>query len=212
MATKQGLYNEALIALGERKTLITESSESRRALDDVYDNVLQDCLEESSWNFAMETVQLDADTGIEPSFGYTEVFAKPTDWLRTHAISTDENFDFPLMRYYDDGDVWSADESPIYVRYTSNDTGLGLELTRWTRHFARYVELELASRVCLRLTKDKKLKEYIDMERDKARLRAKNSDAMDEPNPKFKPAGSWTTSRIGRSGFGDRGRRNSLTG
>ncbi len=212
MATKQSLYTGALYALGNRKVLTTESNEARRALDDVYDDVIQECLEESSWNFAMETVKLEADTGIEPEFGYTEVFAKPSDWLRTYAISDDENFGFPLMRYTDDGDVWASDSSPIYVKYTSNDTGLGLDLSRWTQHFTRYVELELATRVSMRLTTDQRLRLEVMELRDKARTRAKNHDSMDEPNPKFKPAGSWTTSRIGRTGFGDRGRRNRLTG
>ncbi len=212
MATKQGLYTGAMYALGNRKVLTTESNEARRALDDVYDDVLKECLEESSWNFAMETVKIDADTGIEPEFGYTEVFAKPSDWLRTYAISSDETFQFPLMRYTDDGDTWSSDETPIYVKYTSDDTGLGLDLTRWTQHFTRYVELELAARVVFRLVQDERTQmKVLDM-RDRARTRAKNHDSMDEPNPKFKPAGSWSTSRIGRSGFGDRGRRNSLTG
>lgn len=212
MATKQGLYTGALTALGNRKVLITENVESRRVLDDVYDEVLQECLEESSWNFATETVQLDADTGIEPEFGYTEVFAKPTDFLKTAAISSDENFDFPLMRYTDEGDTISSDVTPIYLKYVSNDTGLGLDLTRWTQRFTRYVELELAARVAFRLTQSEKTEMKVQDMRDRARTRAKNLDSMDEPNPKFKPAGSWTTSRIGRSGFGDRGRRNSLTG
>ena len=212
MTTKQELYTGALYALGSRKVLTTENVEARRALDDVYDGVLATCLEAGSWNFAMETVELAADTGVTPNFGYTKVFAKPSDWVRTHAISGDEYLHFPLMQYYDDSNFWSADVTPIYVRYVSDDTGLGLDLTRWTQAFTRYVELELAERVCMRLTQDKGLWEQLKKDRDQARKRALNRDGMDESQPKFKPAGSWTESRYGRSGWGDRGNRGSFTG
>lgn len=211
MATKQQIFTGALYELGNRKVLTSESVEARRALDDVYDEVLAECLESGSWNFAMETVQLDADTGVTPNFGYTEVFAKPTDWVRTIGISGDEYFAYPLMQYLDDSNFWSADLTPIYVRYVSDDTGLGLDLTRWPMSFVRYVEMELAFRVCMRLTQDKQLREQLRLDRDKARRKALNKDAMDEPNPKFKPPGSWTESRHG-STRGDRGRRGSLTG
>lgn len=211
MATKQQIFTGALYELGDRKVLTTESVEARRALDDVYDEVLAECLEAGSWNFAMETVQLAADTGVTPNFGYAEVFAKPTDWVKTIGISGDEYFAYPLLQYLDDSNYWSADITPIFVRYVSDDTGLGLDLTRWPTSFTRYVELELAVRVCMRLTNDKQLKEQLKMERDKARRRALNKDALDEPNPKFKPPGSWTQSRQSVT-RGDRGSRSNLTG
>lgn len=212
MATKQQLYTGALYELGNRKVLTTETGEARRALDDVYNEVVAECLETGSWNFAMETVQLDADTGITPNFGFTKVFAKPTDWVRTHAISGDEYLNFPLMQYYDDSNFWSADITPIYARYVSNDTGLGLDLTRWTTLFTRYVQISLAERVCMRLTQDKGMWEKLEKKRALARREAKNADAMNEASVKFKPAGSWTESRSGRSGWGDRGNRGSLIG
>jgi len=212
MTTKQELYTGALYELGNRKVLTTENVEARRALDDVYDRVVAYCLSRGSWNFAMETVQLDADTGVTPNFGYTKVFAKPSDWVRSYAVSGDEYLHYPLMQYYDDSNFWSADITPIYVRYVSDDTGLGLDLTRWTEAFSRFVEMELAVRVCMRLTQDKGLWEQLKKDRDKARRTALNEDAMNENQPKFKPDGAWTESRYGRSSRGDRGRRNSLTG
>jgi hypothetical protein len=212
MATQLGLYNAALRELGERKLAsLSERGESRRNLDDVYSDVLEDCLLTGSWNFATETVKLVADTGIEPNFGFNEVFAKPTDWLRTHSISQDEYLSIPLLQYYDDSTFWAADVSPIYVRYVSNDTGLGLDLGNWPRSFTRYVELELATRVCERLTQDAGKLERLEMRRDKARRRALNHDAMNEPNPKFPPVGTWNRAR-GGGNRSDRGSRQQLTG
>lgn len=212
MATKQEIYTGALYELGDRKVLTSEATTARRVLDELYDRTVKYCLEEASWNFAMETVKLDADTGVEPAFGYSEVFAKPGDWLSTHGISTDEYFHNPLMEYYDDVNYWSADTSPIYVRYVSNDTGMGLDTSRWPESFTRYVELELAFRAAPRLVQDKKKRIEIQQLRDKARVNAKNRDAMNEPQPKFKPAGAWTTSRQGAMSGRDRGRRNQLIG
>lgn len=214
MATKIGLFNGALIELGEN--ILSDTGEnvvSGRMLNQVYSGVVEECLAAGSWNFAMETIKAAADTGIEPEFGFTEVFAKPSDWVRTHAVSEDEYFNFPLTAYYDDASFWSADNSPIYVRYVSNDTGLGLELTRWTQNFTRYVELELADRVSHKLTSDQGLRDTITKRRDKAKTTALNYDAMNEPQPKFAPASSWTRARSGRSGGQrDRGSRSSLTG
>jgi hypothetical protein len=210
--TKLRLFCGALTELGHRRVADTgEGVEQARELVAVYDQVVLECLSMGSWNFAMETIKAEADTGVTPEFGFTEVFAKPTDWLRTVGVSADEYFSFPLLHYYDDVNFWSADQSPIYIRYVSNDTGLGLELDRWPEKFSRYVELELAARVCYRLTQNSSLREEIKKERDKARRVALNHDAMDEQSPKFPPPGGWTMARGGRSGR-DRGSRGSLIG
>ena len=97
------------------------------------------------------------------------------------------------------------------MRYVSNDTGLGNELTRWPASYRRYVELELALRMGPEITQSGTILQRIEKLRDKARTNARNKDAMDEANPKFAPPGSWTRARTSRTG-GDRGSRNSLTG
>ncbi len=213
MATKLGLFNAALMEIGDYALEDTgEPVNAARALVSVYDRVVADCLSVGSWNFAMETIRADSDTGVTPEFGYAEVFAKPSDWVRTIAVSEDDRFSFPLLRYYDDVNYWSAENSPIYIRYVSDDTGLGLELTRWPAAFTRYVELELAHRAVLRINQSGSLKDAIGRERDRARKVALNQDAMNEANPKFPPPSSWTTARGGRSARGDRGSRGTLIG
>jgi hypothetical protein len=200
------------MALGSDRLSDTgEGVESGRELNAAYSQVVEECLAAGSWNFAIETIKAAADTGVTPSFGYTEVFAKPSDWVRTVGVSLDERFSAPLLDYYDDASFWSADSTPIYVRYVSDDTGLGLALTRWPAKFSRFVELELAHRVCLKLTQNASLKDEIGKERDKSRKTALNHDAMNEAQPRFRPPSSWTTAR-GGAGGGDCGSRGSLTG
>lgn len=213
MATKLAIFKAALNEIGEASTEDTgEGVEAVRTLVRNWDRVVADCLATGSWNFAMETIKAVSDTGVTPEFGFTEVFAKPSDWVRTIGVSEDEYFSFPLLHYYDDVSYWSADNSPIYIRYVSNDTGLGMEMTRWPAAFTRFVELELAHRSCLRINQSGSLKDAIGKERDRARKAALNQDALNEPNPKFPPPSSWTQARGGRSSRGDRGNRGSLIG
>lgn len=213
MATKLGLFNAALIEAGHRRLVDTgEPVEAGRVLNEIYPDVVKMCLERGFWNFAMETVKLTADTGIEPAFGFTEVFAKPSDWVRTAALSADERFTVPLTRAVDDASFLSADVSPVYMRYISNDTGLGFELSRWPSSFARYVALELAYRICPTVAASESMKERIGKDRKDAEKFSLNTDAMNEPQPQFQPPGNWVNSRSNANAFKDRGFRNRLTG
>mgnify|MGYP001179546676 CR=1 FL=1 len=213
MVSKLEIWNAALDELGHE--ILSDTGEGNRpgqVLARLYDNVVADCLADASWNFAMETIKAEADTGVTPEFGYRYVFAKPSDWVRTYAVSQDEYFTYPLLQYYDDQGFWSADSTPLYIRYVSNDTGLGLEMSRWGAKFRRYVELELAARACMPITQNASLREDIEKARDRARKDAKVKDAMDEPQPKYPPPSSWTQARAGRIGRGDRGNRGRLIG
>jgi hypothetical protein len=213
MATKLGVWNGALQALGnERLTDTGDPGRGPAELASCYSQVVNECIAAGSWNFAMETAKIAADTGVTPSFGFAEVFAKPSDWVRTIGVSLDEYFSVPLLQYYDDSNFWSADSTPVYFRYVSNDTGLGFALNRWPAQFTRFVELELATRIGPAVTQNMGLIERVEVLRDKARKRALNTDAMNEPQPKFLPPGSWTSARWGGSGRRDRGSRGSLTG
>jgi len=69
--------------------------------------------------------------------------------------------------------------------------------------------MELALRVAPKVARSEA--ERVEKLRDKAKRNALGQDAMNEANPRFAPAGSWTTARGGSSGR-DRGSRGSLTG
>ncbi len=213
MATKLGIFNGALSEMGIRDMVDTgEIGDAGSTLNARYTRTVRDCLTRGSWNFAMETIKAEADTGVVPEFGFAEVFAKPSDWMRTHGISSDEYINIPLFKFYDDASFWSADVTPIYIRYVSDDTGLGFELTRWPDAFTRFVELELAARSGKRLGLNKADLDTLKTDRNDARTTALNQDAMNEANPKFPPPGKWTTSRGGRTGRSDRGSRTNLIG
>ena len=214
MSTKLSLYNQALIELGQRAlSAVDENREDRRTLDAVYDSVVEDCLEQGQWNFAIRAVKIEADTTITPAFGFTEVFGKPSDWVRTVGLSTDEHHNCPLTgdEMRDEAGVWLADTTPLYARYVSNDASYGLDLTAWPVSFERFVELELASRIAVRITASDKLHKKVYSLAKAAKRNALNKDAMNE-GIRFPPTGRLLRSRMGWQSRRDRGNRSSFTG
>lgn len=160
----------------------------------------------------MRTVQLDYDPSIEPEFGYSRAFSKPTDWCVTSALCEDEYFQSPLLHYTDEATYWYCDLDTIYIRFVSDDSSYGGDLSLWTARFADYVAAHFASKIILKLTSDTdKRNDVFKIERMYLD-RAKSHDAMAEPT-KFPPQGGWSRARQGQSASRrDRGNRGSLTG
>ena len=197
MATKLAIYNGALRAIGDRRLAsITEESQSRRECDDAYDDVVADCLEAGFWNFAMRTVELEASTDIVPEFGLTYAYEKPTDWVRTYKISANERFDPPLDEWNDEGSYIFCDIEPMYLRYVSNDTDAGMNLTLWPRSFTKFVELSLAEAISLNVNASETTREMVMKLKRKAKADALAKDAMNQA-VEFPPTGTWVQSRLG---------------
>lgn len=199
MTSKLSLYNGALLHVTARKTTLTEETEARFVLDDVWDSgAVRACLEGGLWNFAMRGAQIDADPGLEPTdFGYQHGFEKPTDWVRTASVCSDGYFRQALLNYTDEGGIWWADIDPIFVRYVSDLDNYGNDLSLWPQSFARYVEAYLAHRIAMRLTDDDKIQQRCDALMQRLLSAARTTDAMNEPEQRL-PAGSWSTARAGR--------------
>lgn len=211
--SRLALYNEALRICGERKLAsLTEARKPRHLLDDVWAaGGVDDVLEEGQWNFAMRAVQLDSDPALEPQFGYSYAFTKPDDWIRTAAVSADERYSVPLERYVDEPDFWYADVTPLYVKYVSNDSLYGGDLSRWPGSFSGYAAAYFASKIVLDLTSDKERVKLVYALLKQERKNALNKDAMNQPPAQPAPT-SWVRARGGGSSRRDRGNRGSLIG
>ena len=212
MASQLTLYNGALLILGERAlTGLTEAREPRRLLDTVWARpAINDCLEKGQWNFAMRSVEIEYSSSVTPAFGFTYAFDRPTDLIRTSAVCSDEHFNSPLLQYHVEGAYWYADVNPLYVRYVSNDTDYGGDLSLWPGNFTRYVEAYLAESIVNRVTQDKNEWARVREIAKKALSDAQSTDAMEQPT-QFVPRGTWTRSRT-RGPAGDRGNTGSLIG
>lgn len=194
MASQLSIYQEALEHLGERPLAsLTEDREPRRALDQAWDRTVLYCLEKGFWNFALRSVELEAEAAVDPAFGYAYCFAKPTDWIRTFTVSAGDTF-HPIDDYLDENGYWNADSDPLYVRYVSSDTDFGLNYSAWPGSFSAYVAAALARRVCKRLTNSTDTYEILFKLESRHLADAQSKDAVNQ-GPQRMPAGSWTTSR-----------------
>ena len=211
--TRLELYNDALTSLGERTLAsLTENREPRRLLDVVWDAGAVDyCLELGQWNFAMRSVKLEYSPSVEPPWGYNRAFDKPTDYIRTCGVCSDEFFRTPLLGYVDEANYWFASLDVIYVRYVSNDDEYGLDMNKWPKTFDKVVSSHLAAEIAWKLTQSEKRVAAANALLDKRLTRARSNDAMNQPTEIPAP-GRWVTSRGRSGGSGDRGNNGSLIG
>ena len=196
MTTQLDIYNGALLHCGERfLASLTEQREPRRLLDRVWSsNGVKTCLEMGQWNFAMRTIQIDYDPSIEPSFGYNRAFSKPTDWVITTSLCSDEFFGQPLLRYTDEAGYWYSDLDTMYVRYVSSDINYGLNINQWPDSFREFVEAHFASKIILKLSNSEDELKRVEALRTKFLKTAKGKAAMAEPTS-FPARGNWSKSR-----------------
>lgn len=223
MTTRLLMYNDALLLCGESMlATVDEDREPRHLLDHVWNaNGVRACLEKGQWPFAMRAVEIDPDPDISPSFGYRLAFTKPSDWIQTAAVCSDEYFKVPLLNYSDEPGNWYADIEPIYVKYVSADSAFGGNLASWPESFAKYVAAYFASEIISKLggSRAEQIKRIIgppgQPEKGELAIRlhaAKNAAALGQPT-QFPAQGNWTLSRNGwRSGYRDGGSRGRLIG
>jgi len=212
MTTRLYLYNEALRICGDRSlSSLTEDREPRYLLDAVWDNGgVNACLERGFWQFATRFVRLDYDTAVTPSFGYNRAFSKPTDWVKTAGICSDEFFTAPLLHYTDEAGYWYASIDQIYVKYVSNGASYGSDLSVWSQAFADFAAAHFARKIVTKLTGDENKRNEVIALEEKLLGQAQNLDASASPQ-KFPAPGNWASSRL-MSRSGDRGNRGSLIG
>lgn len=217
--TRLKIYNGALQICKVRQIAsLSVNEESRRELDLVWnDNGVRYCLQRGQWTFARCSAKFQADTAIQPSFGYRYGFAKPVDYVNTNAICSDEFFNAPVTRYADETGFWYADIDTLYIKYTSDGATYGGDLSRWSEAFTEYVKAYFASKVCGKLSSDDVREEMIIKPRNGimaiALDIAKNSDMQGEPT-RFPPMGTWSRARLGtmNGDWRDGGSRNRLIG
>jgi hypothetical protein len=213
MADKLSLYNSALQAIGERRLAsLTERRKARYELDAVWDGGwVKRCLEQGFWNFAMADVKLSYSPSVEPQYGFRFAFDKPEDWCRTFMVSPDETYAVGLKQREDQGAYWFADYEDIYVRYVSNSSLLGGDLSLWTEKFTEYVAEYGASKIVKAITGSSDERERLDKNASRLLKRAQSTDAMNE-TPRQLPRGTWATSRRGGGRYRDGGSNTNLIG
>jgi len=213
-ANKLSIYNGALLFIGERKlSLLTDSVESGRLLDDVWDrNGIDTVLEHGQWNFAMRSSKLEYSPSITSPWGYSRAYEKPSDLIRISAICSDEFFTTPLLLYDDEAGFWYTGLDEIYVKYVSNDGSYGTDYSLWPPSFTRYVEAWFGCQIIYKLTQNRAKEKDKKKECEKLLTKAASQDALNDPT-RFEPPGRFRLARNGGySNRSDRGNRGSLLG
>ena len=153
MATKLGIYNDALIRVGEDVLDdLTEDRDSRHALDAIYDlGAIDQCLEVVRPRFATKTVSLagSATTG-GVTLAYTHTI--PTDYITLVGVYSDSELDQPISRYINDGGSLICDYDTIYLRYVHNTS---IDESSFTPLFARVVSTFMAREACYKFDPDR---------------------------------------------------------
>lgn len=210
MATSRlKIYNGALLICEERPlATLSDDVESRHALDEVWnDSGIRYCLEQAQWKFAMRAAKMTYDPAVVPDWGYQHGVAKPTDWVTTSAVCTDEYFREPLQQYADERGYWFFDLEDIYVKFVSDGNDYGMNLANWPGTFTDYVKAYFASRVVARLAGgDENRIARVMKIMDKNKFEAKNRDAMQGPTS-YPARGSWLRARLSPGFRGDGGNR-----
>lgn len=151
-----GLYNDALLLLGQRALAdLTEDREPRRRLDGVYNRAaVEYCLELVQPNFAAQTTTLSSPAAAT-TFDWSH--DKPSDYVTivqdddgTGAVYSDAKLDQPINRYVIENDAILADYETIHIRYIRS----GTSISDWTPSFFRVVGAFLARELATRLSPD----------------------------------------------------------
>lgn len=212
--SKLELFNSALTLCRETKLAsLTEGREARHLLDQVYDGGgIRRVLEAGQWHFAMRTVQVDSDPDLDPEFGFQYAFSKPTDWVLTSALCSDEYFRSPMTaaQYVDESGYWYADVDPVYVRYVSDDEDYGGDLGTWPQSFVDYAVAHFASKIVHKLTSSDSLMDTI-LGLEARRLKFALSRNRMASGSGVQAMGGWASARGGGT-RGDRGNNGSLIG
>ena len=214
MTDQLSLYKGACRVLGETTlTNLTENREPRYVFDEIWDDGFRQwCLEQGYWNFATRTGRVSYNPGITPGFGFIFAFDKPTDWVRTARLASDEYFLNPLTDrdYHDEGDYLYADLQTIYLSWVSNDASYGYDYAKWPQSFVKFAEAALAWMAVPRIKQSKTKREDVERVFLDAKRDALSKDAMNQ-GASFRPEGRWARAR--RSGYSrDRRARGRLIG
>lgn len=188
------IYNDALMIMGlDPITSTTDDSNRRYRLSQALSSgIVEELMEDLSWQFGLETELLEYDSGIEPDFGYARAFEKPANLHRIDGLYIDEYQRVPLKFYQDEGDYFYCDYTEIYLVYVTK-TFLTVP-SSWPTYFKKLVAAKMAKDAAPVLRSEgANLQNAIDVFEDRE-SRAKSIDAMQSP-PRVIAQGSWTGSR-----------------
>lgn len=196
MGDRLQIYKGALRLLGDGTIeSLSEANTKRLKLDEAWAPSVQYMLERGLWNFAIRTIKLDADTDVEPLFGYSYAFSRPDDFVRINDITDDANFHRGFEDFQYEAGNWFARVDTLYLRYVSSGTSYGWNIGAWPQTFCKCLEAYLAFECGLPISNDKTNRDDLFSLHEKRLRDAKSKDAIEESVARM-PAGRLVRSRF----------------
>lgn len=198
-ATQMDVVNVALSHLGEsRIASMADARKEARAMLAQWDSTVEFELRSNVWNFAVARDSLPA-LATAPSWGFERAFELPADYLRVISVgaydapnSMREVGAGPFSFYKVEGNRILSDEpAPLPIRYVRRV----MEVPTWDVLFRGVVELELAFRCCMELTKDKELRDRLRQDKTMAKAQAIQVGSIEQP-PEERPDEAYILSRF----------------
>lgn len=188
------IYNDALLILGlDALTSTSDDSGRRFKLSQALSTgIVEALMEDCGWQFGFSTEKLEYDSGIEPDWGYSYAFEKPSNLHRIDGLYYDEFLQVPLKEYHDEGNYFYTDVTEFYFQFVSTD--FITTPANWPTHFKKLVAAKMAKDAGAALRSegaDVNNAIAIFNEREK---NSKSIDAMQSP-PRKLAQGSWTRAR-----------------
>lgn len=205
MASETDIANRALSKLGEARILsLSDDSKPARAMLAAYSHLRDAELASHPWRFAVKRATLPASTET-PAWGFSKVYEKPTNDLRTLKIGeafidfrslgvmyettgyTNDSQPYEVI----DGKIHTDLSAPLKYEYIARITETGL----FDPMFVECLACRLAWDACEELTQSNTKAEHMARQYQRAVSEARRVNSIMSP-PRRRAAGPWVQARV----------------
>ncbi len=181
------ICNAGLIELGESTiTSLTDDVKAARLCNQRYEAIRDATLRAAKWNFALERVSLALLT-TSPSFGFSNQFQLPADYLRL--LKTDDDLD----TYKIEGGKLLTNRTAVKIQYIKRVTDPAQFDSLFSEAYAAAIGMSLA----LPLTDSDSRLASMTAIYDRKIAEARGSDAQENGSIEVYEADEWVNSRRG---------------
>jgi len=191
------LCNAVLVIL-EKETLAASADLAAPATPDErvfaarLDNLLRALAAEHAWKCLRKRAALTEDTSNPPAFGFDRKYPYPNSVARICSVGLDGLWEHGAEAYVDEDHAILTDATTVEVIYTWYpwradyattelwDAAIGAYIDDWHAPYRQYAEMYVAYHLCKALGGTNAMRETLERERERARIRALAYDRANE--------------------------------
>jgi len=182
--TKLQIFNYALIKIGDATIASpTENTPRAKTLNTLYDNIRDDLLRRSPWNFAKKQASL-ASNGNTPTYRWLYEYPIPADMVKL--LETENQWPYEIQGRL----ILSDATTPLKITYIARIT----DETLFDPMFSNALQTRLAYEASLRLTSDLSLQRVLRAQVTELETEAKAEDGK-EADPREPHTYGWEDAR-----------------